>query len=635
MPPKRFDRGVKRPMKKPKRSKNYWKQRKTVQIAEVPKSDSEEDDDDESDVEDGAGNDAYAKLCATFDTKKNVAVESEEESDDDSSEEEDAEEQDVAASSDVDDEEVGEESEDEDGDVEDSPDDNEGVSDEESEDEMAIEADGDEEEEAEANDLTGGPADPFVARYETPEIPAELKAAAESRKYAKPPVRETFKKIGKLEAQIPDWRPKIEAAKSKKKDRKSKPKVALDGSEDNESAKKAEAEAILNRDSMLTAGKPLQKSAMKADMTFVKAQLARNVDSANRGFSFSPLQSELYSLVSSYRDLYYPERTFENAEEIRTVYVLHALNHVLKTRTRILNNNARLSKAAKPGEMECRDQGLVRPKVLIVVPFRESAKRVVNLMVRLLFGSDPKGGSVANRVRFDTEFDGAEQERRGKPDDFYDTFSGNVDDGFNLGVAVTKKTLKLYTDFYSSDVIISSPLGLRMAVGTEEDRVEDQNHDFLASLELLVLDQTDVFAMQNWEHVTHLFAYLHRQPRQSHGVDFTRVRLWTLNGLSGLYRQTLFFGHVPMAEAGALFNRSCHNYMGRVKVCNPVSGGDAAIGRVLAGVPAAFHRFDTDSVTNSPGHRLKYFASRIMPEYKKDVMFHTCVFVPSYFDYVE
>ena len=37
---------------------------------------------------------------------------------------------------------------------------------------------------------------------------------------------------------------------------------------------------------------------------------------------------------------------------------------------------------------EFRDQGLTRPKVLIVVPFREAARRIVEIMIQLLNPSD-------------------------------------------------------------------------------------------------------------------------------------------------------------------------------------------------------------------------------------------------------
>lgn len=52
----------------------------------------------------------------------------------------------------------------------------------------------------------------------------------------------------------------------------------------------------------------------------------------------------------------------------------------------------------------------------------------------------------------------------------------------------------MYADFYSSDVIIASPLGLRLVVGAEGDKKRD--FDFLASVEVLILDQAEVFLMQ-------------------------------------------------------------------------------------------------------------------------------------------
>jgi len=46
-------------------------------------------------------------------------------------------------------------------------------------------------------------------------------------------------------------------------------------------------------------------------------------------------------------------------------------------------------------------------------------------------------------------------------------FAGNVDDCFRIGIGVTSKQLKLYSEFYHSDILVASPLGLRTVIGGE------------------------------------------------------------------------------------------------------------------------------------------------------------------------
>ena len=133
--------------------------------------------------------------------------------------------------------------------------------------------------------------------------------------------------------------------------------------------------------------------------------------------------------------------------------------------TQILNNNAK-HEARGDGDEKLRDQGFARPKVVIVVPFKESCRCIVELLMKM-FSPENQKGSVANRKRFNEDYVKVETIRKDKPDDYYDTFQGDTDDSFKLGIAVTKKTIKLYTDFYSSDIIITSPLGLRLVTGVE------------------------------------------------------------------------------------------------------------------------------------------------------------------------
>ena len=46
---------------------------------------------------------------------------------------------------------------------------------------------------------------------------------------------------------------------------------------------------------------------------------------------------------------------------------------------------------------------------------------------------------------------------------------------------------------------MASPLGLRMIIGGEGDKERD--FDYLSSLEIIIVDQMDVFLMQNWDHL--------------------------------------------------------------------------------------------------------------------------------------
>ena len=52
-------------------------------------------------------------------------------------------------------------------------------------------------------------------------------------------------------------------------------------------------------------------------------------------------------------------------------------------------------------------------------------------------------------------------------DDFKKMFAGNSDDFFRVGMVIMRKGIKLFTEFYSSDIIVASPVGLRSIIGAE------------------------------------------------------------------------------------------------------------------------------------------------------------------------
>lgn len=374
----------------------------------------------------------------------------------------------------------------------------------------------------------------------------------------------------------------------------------------------------------------------------VKQQIVQNIPEANdenlaeASSVLTPLQTELVSIASNYQDLYYPHRTHQNGEQIRLAYCVHALDHVLKTRQKVLHHNSKLSKlkASKKSVVipdDFRDQGFVRPRVLIVLPFRDSAYRVINMLMDLL---NPKEkASTVNYKRFIDEFTGDSlhfPKRNPKPEDYEQTFSGNTEDTFRIGISLTKKSMKLYAPFYSSDILIASPLGLRLIIGAPGEK--DREYDFLASIELLILDQMELFLAQNWDHLLYMFDHLHLQPQSRQNTDFSRVRSWCLNGWSKFYRQTLLFSSYDLPEFRSLFNNRCRNYSGKVRTANIVQRG--SIRHVVTEVPQVFHRIEVKSLESSFDTRFEYFTNTILPQFKSATLAHCMIYVPSYFDYV-
>ena len=194
------------------------------------------------------------------------------------------------------------------------------------------------------------------------------------------------------------------------------------------------------------------------------------------------------------------------------------------------------------------------------------------MLISLIFPE--RGEKVMNYNRFAEEFGGEGlyfPKKNPKPEDYEKMFAGNSDDTFRLGICLTRKCMKLYADFYSSDILIASPLGLRMIIGAPGDK--DRDYDFLASIELLIIDQADLVLAQNWDHLMHLMDHLHLQPQSARNTDFSRVRSWCLNGWSRFYRQTLLFTSHELPEFRSLFNSRCSNYRGKIRTANPVVNG--------------------------------------------------------------
>ncbi|KAL8871918.1 MAG: hypothetical protein Q9174_002352 [Haloplaca sp. 1 TL-2023] len=340
------------------------------------------------------------------------------------------------------------------------------------------------------------------------------------------------------------------------------------------------------------------------------------------------LLNQLANSIFSYQDVLFCARSLNNAQAIRQLMSLHVLNHVFRTRDKVLKNSTRLSKTDNGEDLEVRDQGFTRPKVLILLPTRQSCVKLVGTITLVC---DPE--QQENKKRFQDSFSRTEDQLSSdKPQDFQDLFGGNDDDMFRLGLKFTRKTVKFFSQFYSSDIILASPLGLRTALGS--DGKGKQDHDFLSSVEIAIIDQSDALLMQNWEHVEYILDHLNLQPREAHGCDFSRVQNWYLDGHARFFRQTIVFSAFNFSSLNKLFTQRMLNYAGKRKF---TWSYDGAISNLGISVEQTFCRFEFRDAMSEPDDRFDYFITAMLPHLIKKPSLasqRTLVFLPLYADFV-
>ena len=385
-----------------------------------------------------------------------------------------------------------------------------------------------------------------------------------------------------------------------------------------------------------------------------------------------PVHRWLVPLLSSYRDVVWGGVTLGMRAAVVEAYCLHAANHVWKSRERVTRHSEklrdherrdlarqeaareqrRLLKAAHPRKShgrlpstplpppspapEYRDQGFTRCKVLILQPFANAAFVTVSTLLSLL---PHPPSAVRHHGRFLAEFAPAagQSPDAGKPADYRAQFAGQLNDAFRIGLAIAHNAVTLYAPFYASDIVVASPLGLRMIV--------QEDCDWLSSVELVIVDGADVLAMQNWQHVDVLWPYLNRMVTGTgdgyKSVDFSRVREYVLQGQAGMFRQTvLLSGYLTQDMLSMIHDQRgfLRNYAGLVllrpeyrgELSRVVLGGESSQRRLM------FQRFSCGFLTQHED-RFNYFTTTLFPQLKATLEHegHVLIFIPSYLDFIK
>lgn len=306
------------------------------------------------------------------------------------------------------------------------------------------------------------------------------------------------------------------------------------------------------------------------------------------------------------------------------------------------------------------DQGFTRPRLLILVPFRHVARKVVQSILHIL----GENTSVTNKEKFENEYadpeesdeendgiDGKARKTR-KPDDYYKIFAGNNDDDFKMGIQInpghgkgtgpTKGAyVRLFSDFYISDIIVASPLGLKLVI--DSTMVEPPkgngkvNADFLSSIEMCLVHQADVLYMQNWEHVHYLLSLTNMLPTSSHTeTDYSRVRPYFLDKQGGKHKQlicTTLFNH---AEIFSTFRMFAQSIAGQVIVKKDWEK-TAVLSRIAVPAKQVYQVLPMPNVPDLIRYeedKFTYFTQEILLPILRKQEKRIIVVIPSYLDYV-
>ena len=406
--------------------------------------------------------------------------------------------------------------------------------------------------------------------------------------------------------------------------------------------------------------------------------------------NFYPL---FYKYLDSYKDVQVSWNNLEVRTQLMKIYLFHILNHILKRKEEIelndnidkiindtaITDNQKLNKELfrsheseflseyytkhvnpktklddsyanknfityhkeikekynninDKDEINIKDQGFTSPKVLILVPYKKHARIIMEELINIFSNNNWKG--ITNKKKFKDE---------------YSEFD-SMDDCFRMGINISffENKMKLYSPFDESDIILASPLGLKLATPSDSDKAfkNSKVYDFLSSIEIFLMDFSEVFIYQNLEHLNEILSFINKPPKNNQNiVDINRIKEVYANNYGEYLRQNIIISHFKCLDIDVSINDISKNINGKVLFDGPYENQTELIKKEFSEKYNYMNskeyeiRYEFKILRDLKGEddfdeKFNYFTKNIWQNLYESFEKHTIIFISSTFDYL-
>ena len=252
-----------------------------------------------------------------------------------------------------------------------------------------------------------------------------------------------------------------------------------------------------------------------------------------------------------------------------------------------------------------------------MTPFKAFALHIVTELVQLLFKGTWK--NIVKHKRFQEEYT-----------------ADSLDDTFKIGISLNKGVLSFYESFEEADIILASPAGLQ-TLGSVDARNEGRREfDFLSSIQILILDQAEVFMYQNLEHLEYILKNINNIPKRTDNLgDISRIQDRYLEKLAKKFRQTIVVQKFRTQDLEYLMKKYCFNsFQGKISILNNYSENKMSGLAEEWSVRTSLKRINTSEVAKADDLRYNYFTTKVWPKLEDNLVAYTVVFCSTYFEFV-